>query len=66
MHHAEENIPRLVILRLDIVFHRLGERLVAGLVALHDLAALLIDDDNMIVFVNRLHYMFIPPSTWIT
>ena len=52
MHHPEEHIARFVVLRLDIFLHRLRERTVAGLVALHDLTTLFIDDDDMIIFVK--------------
>ena len=72
MHHTEKYISRLVILLLDVLFHSLRERFVAGLVALHDFATSLRDYDYMVVFVNYLHvlsikrlprdYMFIPPS----
>ena len=55
MHHTEEHVARLVVLLPDVGFHRLGEGHVAGLVALHDLAALFIDDDDVVVFVNNTH-----------
>ena len=56
MHHAEKHVARLMVLLLDIFLHRLSEWRVAGLVALHDLATLLIDDDDVIVLVNDLHH----------
>ena len=55
MHHTEEYIARLVVLLLDIFLHRIGQRLVAGLVALYDFAAALVDYDNVIVLVDYLH-----------
>ena len=55
MHHAKEDGTWLVVLLLQIVLHQLRERLVASLVALDDLAALLIDDDNVVVLVDYFH-----------
>ena len=51
MHNAEKYGAGLRILLLNIQFHRLGERSIAGLVALHDLTCALRDDDYMIIFV---------------
>ena len=74
MHHAEVNIPRLVVLFANILPHNVREWHIARLVALNDFATLLVDNNNVIIFVNgyqntmmlRASYMFIPPSTWIT
>ena len=68
MHHAEKDVPRLVVLLLDILLHHLREGLVARLVALDDFASLFVDDDDVVVLVDDLHvaYMFMPPSTWMT
>ena len=55
MHHAEKHVAGLVVLRLDIILYRFGKRHIASLVALDNLAALLIYDNNMVVFVNDLH-----------
>ena len=51
MHDAEKYGAGLCILLLNIQFHRLGERSIAGLVALHDFTCALRDDDNVIIFV---------------
>ena len=55
MYHAEEHVAGLGIRLLDILFHGVGERFVAGLVALHNLSAALVDDDDMVVLVNYVH-----------
>ena len=51
MHNTQEYCSGFGILLLDIQFHRLGERGVAGLVALHDLPCTLRDDDYVVIFV---------------
>ena len=68
VHHAEEHVPRLVVLLFDVFLHHLRQRLVAGLVALHNLRTAFVDDDEVVVFVDYVHtdYMFMPPSIWIT
>ena len=55
MHHAKEYVARLSVLHLYVFLHDVGERLVTGLVALYYLATCLVDDDDMIVFVDYLH-----------
>ena len=49
--HAQKDLAGLVILRLDIRLHRLAQRRVSGLIALHNLVAGLVDGNNMVVFV---------------
>ena len=58
MDHAEEDLAGLLVFLLDVLLHDVRERAVAGLVALHDLAALLVDDDDVVVFVDYLHVWF--------
>ena len=55
VHHAQEHVARLLVLLLQIVLHQLRQRPVARLVALHYFAALLGDDDDMVVLVDYLH-----------
>ena len=55
MGYAEDYIARLVVFLLDIRLDKLRKRLVAGLVALNDFTAFLINYDNVIVFVNNFH-----------
>ena len=51
MNHTKEHAARLGIRFLDVLFHRLRQRLVAGLVALNNLSRAFIDDDKMVIFV---------------
>ena len=53
--NAEKDGAGLGVLFLDVGFHAVGEGGVAGLVALYDLAGLLVDDDEVVVFVNDVH-----------
>ena len=55
MDHTEEHFARLGVFLLDVGFHHVGQRHVARLVALHNLTARLVDDDDMVIFVNDLH-----------
>ena len=55
MGDAEEDGSRLVIFFFQIVFHQLRERPIASLVALDDLAALFVDDDDVIILVENCH-----------
>ena len=55
MRHTEVDLPRLGILLLDIGLDLVTERLVARLVALHNLTSRLGDDDDMIILVEYLH-----------
>ena len=52
---AQEHIPRLVVFLLDIGFHLVGQRRVAGLVDHDNLAALLVDGNQVVIFENDLH-----------
>src|SRR5574344_1471038 len=47
MYYPEEDVPRLLVLHLDIVLYNVRERSVASLVALDDLSAFLVYYDNM-------------------
>lgn len=76
MNHTKEHFARFGIAFLDVCFHQVGEWRVAGLVALNNLARLLRDDDDMVVFVENFQlstgcfqlrakgepYIFMPPS----
>ena len=53
--NAEKDGAGLGITLLDVGLDALGERLVAGLVALHNLAGGLADDDDVVVLVEYLH-----------
>ena len=55
VYNAKKHVAWLVVFLLDILLHCIGQRLVAGLVALHYLAAALVDYYNVIVFVDYLH-----------
>ena len=56
VHYAQKDSTRLGILLLDISLHRLGERSVAGLVALHDLTRTLRDDDDVVILVENFQF----------
>lgn len=53
--NAHKNIPGLLVAVLDESFQSLGNRLIAGLVALHYLVTGLRHGDDVIVFVYNLH-----------
>ena len=53
--HAQKYLSGFVILLFDICLNGLRERYIAGLVALHNLVASLIDGYNMVVFVQDSH-----------
>ena len=55
MHHAQENLARLVILLLNVSLHIIGQSAVACFVTLHNLARCFVNNDNVVVFVNNLH-----------
>ena len=55
MGDAQKHRTGLLVFLLDILFHRLRQRFVAGLVALHDLSASLRHDDQMVVFIYYFH-----------
>ena len=55
MNNAQKDIARLVVTRLYPFLDGIRERLVARFVTLHNLSALLIDYDDVIVLVNYLH-----------
>ena len=55
MDDAEEHLAGLLVLLLDVFLDGLAERLVTRLVALHNFAAVLADDDDMVVLVDNFH-----------
>ena len=52
---AEEDLAGLLVFLLQVGLDGLAERCVARLVALYNLAALLGDDDDVVVFVDDFH-----------
>ena len=46
----------LSVFLLNIQFHRLGERGIAGFVALDDFTCALRDDDNVVIFVENFQF----------
>ena len=52
---ANEYISRLCVLLLDVLFHGVAQRLVAGLVALDNLSGYLIYYNYMVVLVKYCH-----------
>ena len=57
MNQTTKHIARLGISLLNILTHNLHKRSVARLIALHNLARTLIDDDDVIVFVDYFHLL---------
>ena len=55
VHGAEKDFARLVVLLFDIGFDLVGQRSIAGFVALNDFAGGLVDNDHVIVFVEDFH-----------
>ena len=55
MGNAKEDLAGLVVFLFNISLHHLGERCIARLVALHYLAAGLVDGNDMIIFVEYSH-----------
>lgn len=55
VHGAEKDFAGLVVLLFDIGFDLVGQRPIAGFVALNDFAGGLIDNDHVIVFVEDFH-----------
>lgn len=55
VHGAEKDFAGLVVLLLDIGFDLVGQRSIAGFVALNDFAGGLVDNDHVIVFVEDFH-----------
>lgn len=53
--NTHKNIPGLLVAVLDESFQSLGNRFIAGLVALHDFVTGLRHGDDVIVFVYNLH-----------
>ena len=47
MHDTEKDIPRFVILLLDVLLHLFREGLIASLISLDDLACLFENDDDV-------------------
>ena len=63
MHCAEKNFAGLVVFLFDIGFNVIGQRSIAGFVALDDFAGGFVDDDHVIVFVKDFH-LYIMMSAW--
>ena len=55
MRDPQEHIAGLGIAFFDETLQRFRQRFVARLVALHNLVAVLVDDEQMVVFVDDLH-----------
>ena len=55
MYHAQEHLARLGILLLDIRLYGFRQGNIPCLITLYDLTALLVHDDDMVVFVEYLH-----------
>ena len=55
VHGAEKDFAGLVVLLFDIGFYLVGQRPIAGFVALNDFAGGLVDNDHVIVFVEDFH-----------
>lgn len=55
MRHAQEDIARLVVFFFDPQLEAVFERHITRLVRLHNLGARLVDDDQMVVFVEYRH-----------
>ena len=55
MSHTEKYIPRFVVLRFQIVLHKFRKGAIASLVALNDLTAFLIYDNDVIILVDNTH-----------
>ena len=57
VHGAEKDFAGLVVLLFDIGFNVIGQRSIAGFVALDDFARGFVDDDHMIVFERASIYI---------
>ena len=57
VHHTKEHFAGFGVAFLDVCFHHVGERRVASLVALDNLAGLLRNDDNVVVFVENFQLL---------
>ena len=55
VHGAEKDFAGLVVLLFDMGFDLIGQRSIAGFVALNDFAGGLVDNDHVIVFVEDFH-----------
>ena len=55
VHGAEKDFAGFVVLLFDIGFDLVGQRPIAGFVALNDFAGGLVDNDHVIVFVEDFH-----------
>ena len=56
VHHTEEHVAGLGVGFLDVLLDGVAQGLVAGLVALHNFTSRLGDDDDVVVFVDYLHW----------
>ncbi len=57
MNKCEEDVPWLVVYVLQVALAFIEESEAPGLVALHQLAGWLVDNQEMIVLVDHLHDM---------
>ena len=56
MNHTEKDVAGLLILLLQISFHKIRQRDIAGLVSLHDVPCFLSDSNQMIVLVDNIDH----------
>ena len=58
---AEENIPRLLVLLLEVLLHLFGQRDIASTIALSDLPCSFANNNQVVILVKHLeccHYAF--------
>ena len=55
VNYTKEYGTRFSVLLLDVLLHRLRQRLIASLITLHYLTTLFVDDDDMIILIDHSH-----------
>jgi hypothetical protein len=55
MSHPEEDVTGFLVALLEESFESFRQRFIARLVALHNLVAVLVDNQQVIIFVNDFH-----------